>query len=390
MRISICSFLSSVFRISGIFFLLLVFTTQSQMQTKSAPKEATASDKSTAVLYEDFYSAGQTVDVKSDTIVGDVALAGMNVNINGKVEGYAMVSGLNVNIDGPISDDVWAAGANITVNSPIADNAMIAGSNVALGKNASIGRDAKIAGNNVEINGRITRNLELGAALANLNSEVGGNVTAHVQQLNLNSGAIINGDLIVFSPNEPNISSQATVKGRIDYQKVERRDGRGTFAGWIGNWFLRFLWLSVLGLVCIFVSTFWTNRVTQVIEAKPGPVLLTGFIAVVSIPVAIVVLLLTVIGLPLGIILGAMFVMALLLAGVWVSYFVGGWVLRKLNRWTDSNIARILIGAFLVTLACSLPFTGWLAQLLVIFFGFGAFILERRDFFLKLRGQGLA
>jgi len=234
-RISIYSFLSSAFRISGIFFLLLVFTTQSQMQTKSAPKEATASDKSTAVLYEDFYSAGQTVDVKSDTIVGDVALAGMNVNINGKVEGYAMVSGLNVNIDGPIDDDVWAAGANITVNSPIADNAMIAGSNVALGKNASIGRDAKIAGNNVEINGRITRNLELGAALANLNSEVGGNVTAHVQQLNLNSGAIINGDLIVFSPNEPNISSQATVKGRIDYQKVERRDGRGAEKADVGG-----------------------------------------------------------------------------------------------------------------------------------------------------------
>jgi hypothetical protein len=43
-------------------------------------------------------------------------------------------------------------------------------------------------------------------------------------------------------------------------------------------------------------------------------------------------LLITVVGIPLAFILLALYVIALLLSGVFVAYLVGGWLLDRFNR----------------------------------------------------------
>lgn len=345
-----------------------------------------------ATLPEDVFSAGQTVEIKSESPVGDVALAGANVRINGKVQGYVMAAGANVNIDAPVGNDLWAAGANIVVNAPVADNALLAGSSVVLESNAVIGRDARIAAGFADVKGRVTRNLKIAASGVQISSEVGGNVVVYAENLTLQPGAIVRGDLIVNSPNQPVVSPQAQVLGRLEYRPTEsnRKSGSSSAGGWFGSWFLTFLWMTILGLVVVWFSSVWTNRVADTLKRETGKSLLVGLVVALLAPVVFILLLVTVAGLPLAFILGAVSLVGFMLSGVFVSYLVGEWLLNQLKRWQTSDALKIVFGALIVTLVMSLPWIGGLAKLAVFFFGFGAFLLERRDLLRQLRERGLA
>ncbi len=365
-----------------------------QQSQKSAPKEfptpAEQAADPVSIVHEDFYSAGQNVDVKAENSTGDAAVAGSNVTISGSVKGYLMAAGANVNINAPIGNDLWAAGANVVVNAPIADNAMLAGSSIVVEQTGTIGNDARIAGSSVDVKGRVTRNLIIYAANAQISSEVGGNATVFAENLTLNPGAIVRGDLIVNSPNQPAISPQAQILGRFDYHQTESRQNSGsTIGGWFSSWFLTFLWITVLGIVAVWFSSFWTNRVAEMLKRESLKSLLVGLIAVLLIPIVFVLLLVTVAGLPLAIVIGAMSLVGFILSGVFVSYLLGDWLLNQLKRWQSSNVLKIVFGALIVTLVMSVPWIGGLAKLAVFLFGFGAFLLERRSFYLELRGQGL-
>jgi cytoskeletal protein CcmA (bactofilin family) len=340
----------------------------------------------------DIFTAGQNIEIKSEGIKGDAAIAGANVKISGGITGYLMAAGADVNIDAPIGNDLWAAGANIVVNNSVADNVMLAGSSVVIEEKASVGHDARIAAGNVEIKGKINRNLNIAAGNVQISSEIGGDTTVYTEKLTLNPGAIVRGNLVVNSPNEPVISPDAKVFGRVDYHKTERSQNSSSnaFGNWFGNWFMTFLWITVLGLVAVWFSPVWTNRVAEMLKAETAKSLLTGLIVMIVVPIVFILLLVTVIGLPLAFLLGAMSFVAFLFSGVFISYFVGDWFLHQIKRWETSNVLKIVFGTLLVTFVMALPWIGGLAKLAVMFFGVGAFLLERKDLFHKLREQGLA
>jgi len=333
----------------------------------------------------DLVTAGRNVNIQSE-IKGDLAAAGSNVTIAEPVRGYLLAAGSKVNINGSVGNDLWAAGANVTVNAPVADNAMLAGRTVILQPQASVKRDASVAGNSVEILGQVERNLKLVAAEARLASEIGGSVEARVGSLRVMPGAVIHGDLKVYGPNAPEISPEAKVLGRVDYLQ-ETFERRWSLMSWLGRWAFMSLALLVLGAATIALSALWTNRIAEKITRKPGPSLLTGLLGLILIPLICLVLVITIIGIPLAVVVIALYAVALLLSGVFVSYQVGGWLLRRLKRPDVSPYARLAIGALAVALLASLPWIGWLFQLLILMVGLGALLLERRDSYQRMRAE---
>ena len=370
-----------------------IFVPTASLQTDSAPAPAPPvtpiSDTTTAPEHGDFLNAGENVDVKSEGASGDVVVAGANVKITGNVQGYVMAAGANVTIDAPVGNDLWAAGANVDVNAPISDNAMLAGSSVNITDNAMIGGNARIAASSVNILGRVTRNLQVGAANVTLSSDIGGNADIHGERVVINPNAVIHGRLTIHSPNDPVISPQAQIMGGTEY--IRSDSGRKGFGGWLGNWLIRFVWLSILGLFAVWFSSVWVNRVSDTLKRETGRSILTGLIACIAAPVLCILLLVTVIGIPLGVVLGGMTIVALMLSGMFVAYFIGGWITSSLlKQWENSNLAKVLLGSLAVSIVIMLPWIGGLAKLLIVMFGVGAFIVERRDLFRTMREQGLA
>ena len=339
------------------------------------------------VTEDDLLIVGRNLQVQAE-VKGDVTAAGSDVTIAGPVAGYVMVAGARVNVTGPVGNDLWAAGANVKVNAPIADNAMMAGSEVKLLPGAVVKHNAKIAGGAVSVQGRVERNLKLAARDAQIASEIGGSVDARVGSLKLLPGAVVRGDLVVYGPKEPEISPQAQVLGRVEYHKREWE--RAGFWKWLWRWVWMSLAMLIVGFVAIAVSPLWANRVSAMITGKPWSSILTGLVCLLLAPLAVALLLVTVVGIPLALIILALYIVALLLSGVFVAYLVGGWLLDRFKRTQSTPYMRMAVGALVVGVCVSLPWVGWLVQLLALLIGFGAVVLDQRDFALRLRAQGLA
>jgi cytoskeletal protein CcmA (bactofilin family) len=325
----------------------------------------------------DLVVAGRNVDVQKE-IKGDLTAAGANVTMAGPVQGYVMAAGSNVNIDGAVGNDLWAAGANVNVNAAVADNVRLAGNSVILQPQARVGRDAYLAGNSVEVLGRVERNLSVQATEARLASEIGGSVRAYTGALKMMPGAVIRGDLIVHAPTPPDISPQAQVLGSIKY--YQEGSGRGwSLVNWLWQWLFIFLVLLILGSATIALFAWWTRRIADRMKQQPGYAMLAGLLGMILIPLICVLLAITIIGIPLAIVLFALYCVALLLSGVFVSYLIGGWLLGRLNRPETSPYARLAAGALVVAFFTSLPWVGGVVQLLVLIIGLGALILEGKD-----------
>lgn len=336
----------------------------------------------------DLITAGRDVNVRAG-IEGDLAVAGMNVTVTGRTQGYVMAAGSNVNINGAVGNDLWAAGANVSVNAPVADNANLAGNSVVLQPQASVGRNAYMAGNHVEALGRVEGDLKVAAESVRLGSEIGGSAQANAGVVKVLPGAVIRGDLIVTGPNAPEIAPGAQVYGRIAHN-VKDDDGRWGPVNWLARWTAMFLATLILGAAMIALSARWTDRITEKLRRRPGYALLAGVVGLIVIPLICVLLAVTVIGIPLAIVLLALYLVALMLSGVFVSYLIGGWLLGRLRRTGASPYARMAVGALALAFLASLPWIGWAIQLLTLMTGLGALILERKDARRRLPAESLA
>lgn len=320
---------------------------------------------------DDLVTAGRSVRVMHG-VAGDVAVAGSEVIIDGPVNGYVMSAGRRVTLVGQIGNDLWAAGETVNVESPIVNNAMVAGRTVHLRSNAVVGHDAHLAGNTVTAEGRVERNLTIGAGgIARIGARVGGAVNARAARVQVLPDAVITGDLYVRAARPPEISPQARVMGQIHYERTVDTEA---WLMWPQRWIITGVALLILGLVAVWFSPGWAAHVAATMRARAGASILSGLAAIVLIPIAIALLAVTVIGFPLAVVLTAIYILALAMSSVLVSYRTGEWLLHRLwgSRW-----AFMVVGVAIVSLGMSLPSIGWAIGVLVLVTGVGALMLER-------------
>lgn len=335
------------------------------------------------VVEEDLLVAGSNVRIQAE-IKGDLAVAGSEVNITAPVGGYVLAAGSNVSINSSVGNDLWAAGSNVTINNSVGDNAMLAGNTVNLSPEASIRSDASIAGNTITVKGRVEHNLKLAASEAQIGSEIGGNVEADVERLIILPGAVIRGNLIVHGSHPPEISPEAQVLGQTEFRP---REQRSPWLSWLFWWIYGFLALLITGFAVLLLSKVWANRVAQTFIGKPLYSLLAGLLALILVPVVIVLLAITVVGIPLALIFLAFYCTVLILSCVFAAYLVGDRLLSLMNRPQASPWLRMTVGALVLSFAASLPWLGWLVQLLILLIGFGALFLERWNIRQHLRSE---
>ena len=357
----------------------------STVASSSLAARSDSSEPQTAVtdvvVQDDLLTAGRTVRVGAE-VEGDVAVAGSDVTVSAPVKGYVMSAGRTVSVEAPVGNDLWAAGERVSVDGHVGNNAMVAGQTVRLQPGATIGHDAKLAGDEVRSEGRIVHNLTIGARRAEIGGDIGGVVHASADRVTVLPNAIVRGDLIVRASEPPVISPGAQVMGNVDFQ---RTGGVRWWLAWPALWMCLFLSLLVLNLIGLYVAPTWFSRVAETLRTRPLLSLLAGAVLLIAVPIVIAILLITLIGIPLAVILTAAYVIALVLSAALVSYRIGLWVFDRLHRTGVSRWAAMLVGAFLVSLAISLPMVGGLIALAVVLIGAGALAVEWRDRRLRMQ-----
>lgn len=330
---------------------------------------ATVTDEA---VEDDLLTSGRSVRVAAP-VEGDVAAAGSDVVIAAPVSGYVMSAGRTVTLEESIGNDLWAAGGIVTVRNRVGNNAMLAGQRVEVEEGATVGQDAWLGGSDVRSEGRVARNLTIRASRAEIGGEVGGIVNVMAGRVRLLPDAVVRGDLVVRSPERPDIAPGAQVMGRIDYQPG---DDDASGLPWAVVWLGLFASLLLLGAAVVAVAPAWSAQVADRLRSRKLWAMLVGVGVFVVVPMAVGLLFVSIVGIPLAIVVTAAYVGMLLLAVAFVSYRVGSWLLDRLRRPAHRRWSALAVGALVVSLGMALPVVGWLVTLVVVLTGIGALALE--------------
>jgi hypothetical protein len=355
---------------------------------------------------EDVYLAGPSVDVTQE-VRGDLVAAGGTVHVARPVAESAIVAGGDVVIDGSVGDDVIAAGGNVVLGGTAGDDARLAGGTVRiLGRveddvsaaggtvrieqGAVVGGRAWLFGGDVAVAGTVGGALRAAGGRVSIDGTVRGDVQVESDSLEIGPAAQIEGAVIHRGRGEPRIDPQAHIAGRVEHHRPAAPPPARAFG---------FLWLLlavpallVTGAVLIALFPRFTSAAAQTIATDAWRSLGVGALALVGAPALTVALFVTGVGIPLGLLLLAGYLAALLLGYLVSAVFLGRVGMTRLGeRGRERSKGALVVGLLVALLVLGLlrlvPILGGLVSLAALLFGTGGFLIQ---LYRTYRGGGAA
>lgn len=347
------------------------------------------------VVDDDLYVAAQTV-VIDGTINGDLWAGGGMITVNGAVNGSIMTGGRTVNINGDIDHAVRAVGETININGDVSGDVIVGCSEVNIASTSGIGGDLVFGAGIARIDGPIEGDIKGSGSEVTLSSRIDGNVELKVDSLTILSAANIGGDLGYTSEEEAEIQSGAQIAGATTHKLPEvKKDWTKVFPfilffGVLGK-VIGFLMALVAGLVIILLAPRRLTSVTEAIGSKPGPSVGWGALILFVTPIAAIIVCLTIIGIPVGLIALVLYGIAIYLAQIPVGLFIGRWIIGRFRRVEGKAImvGALAVGLAILKLLTLIPYFGFLVGLAVILFGLGAVVVAERKRRVEARGPAL-
>ncbi len=317
----------------------------------------------------------------SGTVNGDLTSANGNLILLGKVNGDVLVAGGQLHIAGPVTGDVRLIGGQIGISAPVGGDLAVAGGDVMVDLGTSVGGNAMIAGGKVWIEGVLNGPLHAAGGEVYLNGVINGDVAVTTGKFSVGPLARIKGNLHYESPREGVIDPGAVISGKIEYTEGTYRGGvaEGLILGFIAIFsFLKLLMMLTLGLVAFWLVRPKLQEVITDSLAKFGPELLRGFIIAVVLPVVIVLLFITIIGIPLGI-LGLLVGMGFgLMAKAFAGILFGAWAQHHLFKKGHSKLSwmTVVFGIVALYALSMIPVFGWILYMVFTFVVFGTLCIN--------------
>lgn len=330
--------------------------------------EETVRIEDTRKLTDDTYIVGGEVVVRGD-VEGDLVVAGGQVRVEGDVTQDLMVVGGQVELQGKVADDVRVAGGQIRINGTVVDDVLVGGGDIALEEGSKVG-EVWAAG------GRVTLSGEAAA------------VHAATDSLVLTESAVVLGDVRYFSEVDAQIAEGARVGGVIERKEAPASASTHDSGVWMSLWSA--LTSVVLGLLFIYFMPRKAERVADTWRMQFGSNLLWGAAFLVGVPLAVVLLFVTVIGWPLAVGMLLTYPIFLYLGKIVSVVGLGSWLMQ---RWQKQQAARVdwlavVFGALAVFILGLIPVAGWLAVFIFCLSGLGALLKFDITLLRRLRSDG--
>jgi len=278
---------------------------------------------------DDVFATGGMVTI--DAPVGSLVAAGGQVTVNAPVKGDIIAAGGQVTVNSDVGGKVVAAGGSVILNGKVGTNAVLAGGTVDLGSSSSIGRDATVSGGSVTSAGKIAGKLSVKA----------------------------------------NTFENRGTAGTLEVELRNRTGVMGTLFSVFGILFT--IGLFILGLLLIRFSPGTYRMVEDELPRSWIVKIVAGFVALVAGFFVIILLAITLVGLPIAILLGITYLAAVLLSTLFVSSVLGKKVALVLKH-TVPDYGAFTIGFVILAILFRIPIIGTLILVIAVSLGFGAII----------------
>ena len=331
----------------------------------------------TRSVHDDLYIAAGEITIEGD-IEGDLVVVGGTIIVNGDVSNDLFVGGGNVTINGTVGHTARIGGGQVIINSRVGRDLLVSGGAVTLGNKTHIRGDVIAGSGTFRSSGTIANDLIGGFGNLTLEGPIGGDVKAGVDQLTIGRGGRIKGDLKYTSRNSLKPSSaRAKVSGKIVHRKPVKSKKRtvpvlAKALGWL--WHLTSM--IVVGLVIALLFPKSLKGVEKALSNQLWPSLGIGFGGLFLVPIAIIFVFLTVIGIPLALITLALYVIAIYLSQIYAAANIGSIILKRLAGRELWSGLGVIIGIFALALLQLIPILGGLITFAIVLFGLGAMLIS--------------
>ncbi len=326
-------------------------------------------------LVGDQYLSGATVDVHG-RVEGDLTMAGLQAGLDGTVSGDVNAAGFLVHVGGVVGDDVRALGGKVIVQGWVGDGLLAAGGEIALTRGTRVGGDAILGGRRIVILGDVDRDLHAAGAHVEIDGDVGGAARIHSDEVVIGPKARLRGDLVVTGANPPRIAEGARIAGKV----TVAAPGRVTLGAWvvgaaraalmqIGMLLVAWAWMALApGLARDAAALEWRS---------PWFAETLGIAAIVGLPIASVLLALTVVGIPVAIGTASVWTLLVLAGYSSTALCLGGWMRGRMRTSPgDPRLGERLLWTFLALVllraSAELPWVGWVVTAGAVMAGTGA------------------
>ena len=340
------------------------------------------------VIDADFLRAGNIIQIDGE-IKGDVFLAGGLVTVNGKIDGDLFVFGGKVNINGEIGNSVRVLGGDVIVNGPVGKNVLLLCGNCSVTRQTTIGGSLITAGGNLEMAApRVGRGFRFFGSRLFLNSEIANEAFVVAQQeFLLGPKASVSGNLKYTGNFEAILEPGATVGGNISYQKSQEENYPRFFgAKTILDSFkkikpvaevLGFFVSALIGFVLLGLFPKVFEKVVSAIEKRPYASFGWGILVAISVPVAVLLLATTIVGIPVSLALLILGYLLLISGQYLAAFFLGRKIL--LLKFGERRGWAIFLGFAIIYFLGLVPVLGGIIKLALVVLSLGAAVLAYKQ-----------
>ncbi len=323
-------------------------------------------------------SAGDEVTL-DEYVPGNVYLAGGRVNLDDRVGGSAFVTGGEVDVRGSIGRNLYAAGGDLRIEGEVEGSVRAAGGKVRVPRGAKLRKNVTLAGGSVEMEGEVGEDLEAYGESIVINGIIGGDLQIAGENIRIGPDTRVAGRLEYKSGGTFTIDPLAQIAQGIEELDANDRGwlkkfGRGVTR--VGGAMFS-LGVLLLGALLILGLPGFSREAAATIRREWWQSAGIGCVMLVGVPFAIVVLMITIIGIPLALMMIFGYVVLLMLGYVIAALFVGDLALERLGGerikslgWRVLFLLLALIGLSIVR---HLPLVGGLVVALLFVAGIGAF-----------------
>ncbi|WP_270375833.1 MULTISPECIES: polymer-forming cytoskeletal protein [Marinicauda] len=329
---------------------------------------------------------GLAADMSIDAdIGGDVSVAVADFRQEGRVGGDVNVGAANAVIAGEVLGSVNLGAADITVSGQIRQDLNASGASVVLEASGLVGGDAELNGRDLRVDGQVLGGLEAFGRDVRISGEVAGPVEIRARSVVIEESARLLGPVLVESLHEPTIEDGAVIPQGVTYEYREFTDRE--FGDYDGPNFKLPEWplagasafsAFILGMLAVLIAPRSVGAIAAAFRRRPFISTLLGLIVLAVSPVLVltlmVLLMITIVGIPLGLILLFIYPVVLFLAFAFGGMAVGDLVFNRKGGQAGLGLRAI---SFLVALAAivalgMIPVIGWLIVSIVLCIGLGA------------------
>lgn len=360
-------------------------------------------------LGNDVYTAGEALDI-TENVDGDVNAAGNAVNITAGIGGDVQAAAGNVNISGDVADDVRVAAGTVNISGGVAGDVIVFGGTVTVARGATVSGNLLVFGGTALVEGTVRGNVKIDADQATVAGPVGGDLNVNAQRLTLGSAvtgnahlvadsitlaqaARIGGDLRYWNE-EGQVNATGKVAGAATFDpslgenRMDKEEYEGAFAGIIAavSVFTLLYAALTIALFMLATRTFFLDSAKR-LQKAPGWSLLIGLVYFVAMPGAILLLAITLIGLPVALAALAIYLMSVFFAKIIASIVLARWTeLYFRKKWHPVAVYFAALGFYVALKLLSLvPVLGWAICFLIVVTAYGAFAAVKYERVQKIR-----